>query len=355
MAEVSLDAITKVFDDTIAVENFSVHICDGEFITLLGPSGCGKTTTLRMIAGFIKPSNGKISIGNTLVSDPERAVFAPPERRNIGMVFQSYAIWPHMTIIDNVAYPLKIQKVPKSERYKQAEDVLRLVRLEGMGARYPSQLSGGQQQRVALARALIMRPQVMLLDEPLSNLDAKLREEMRFEIKELQVKTGVTIVYVTHDQAEAMAMSDRIVVMDQGKIHQIGNPDEIYRKPANQFVADFVGLINFIPCRVDSAAGGVFIEAGDNEVFHSVLIPEEIRTTAILAIRPENITLEKIRAHTAETISGVIERATYMGSLTDYLVTAGSNHIRVQVTGPCEFSHGDSVQLNINSSLVFSG
>ncbi|MCP4397173.1 MAG: ABC transporter ATP-binding protein [bacterium] len=355
MAEVALDSITKVFDDTIAVENFSVHICDGEFITLLGPSGCGKTTTLRMIAGFIKPSRGKISIGPTLVSDPEGAVFAPPEKRNIGMVFQSYAIWPHMTIIDNVAYPLKIQKVSKSERYKQAEDVLRLVRLDGMGARYPSQLSGGQQQRVALARALIMRPQVMLLDEPLSNLDAKLREEMRFEIKDLQVKTGVTIVYVTHDQAEAMAMSDRIVVMNQGKIHQIGNPDEIYRKPANQFVADFVGLINFIPCRVDSAAAGVFIEAGDNEVFHRVSLSEATGTTVILAIRPENISLEKIGDHSAGTLCGVIERATYMGSLTDYLVTAGSNHIRVQITGPCEFSHGDSVQLQIKSSLVFSG
>ncbi len=270
------------------------------------------------------------------------------------MVFQSYAIWPHMTIVDNVAYPLKIQKMSKSKRYKQAEDVLNLVRLEGMGARYPSQLSGGQQQRVALARALIMRPQVMLLDEPLSNLDAKLREEMRFEIKELQVKTGVTIVYVTHDQAEAMAMSDRIVVMNQGKIHQIGNPDEIYRKPADQFVADFVGLINFIPCRLDIAAGGVFIEAGDNEVFHSVSVPEETRTTATLAIRPENITLEKIRDQTSEIISGVIERATYMGSLTDYLVTANSNQIRVQVTGPCEFSHGDTVQLHFKSSLVFS-
>lgn len=355
MAEVAIESITKVFDETVAVENFSAHILDGEFVTLLGPSGCGKTTTLRMIAGFIQPTEGRISIGGQLMSDPGRSMFVPPEKRNIGMVFQSYAVWPHMTIIDNVAYPLKIQKVSKAERYKQVEEVLSLVRLEGMGKRYPSQLSGGQQQRVALARALIMRPQVMLLDEPLSNLDAKLREEMRFEIKELQIKTGVTIVYVTHDQAEAMAMSDRIVVMNRGKIHQIGNSEEIYRKPADQFVADFVGLINLIPCRADTAAGGVFIEEDSGEVFHNVLLPEETRTTAVLAFRPENIALEKTTVHTPGAINGVIERATYMGNLTDYLVKVGSNHIRVQLTGRREFHHGDSVELSIKSSTVFSG
>jgi len=356
MAEIDIQSITKIFDkSTVAVDNFSVCINDGEFLTLLGPSGCGKTTTLRMIAGFIEPSRGKISLGGQLMSDPQHAVFVPPEKRKIGMVFQSYAVWPHMTIIDNVAYPLKIKKIPKTERYTQAEETLELVRLQGMGKRYPNQLSGGQQQRVALARALIMRPQVLLLDEPLSNLDAKLREEMRFEIKELQMKTGVTIIYVTHDQAEAMAMSDRIVVMNRGKIHQTGTPEEIYRKPSDQFVADFVGLINFIPCRADSVAGGVFIQVNDEEVFHKSPLSSETSGTAILALRPENIQISSKVASNADSLCGIIERATYLGSITDYLVKVGTHAIRVQMSGFCELQTGDQVQLTIKNSSVFSG
>ena len=207
MAQVILKNLTKVFDKFTAVKDFSAKVEDGKFITLLGPSGCGKTTTLRMIAGFIEPTVGEIMIGKNIVYR-SKEFFVPPENRNIGMVFQSYAVWPHMNLLDNVSYPLKIKKISKKERYAEAEQTLELVELEGMGKRYPHQLSGGEQQRVALARALIVDPYVMLLDEPLSNLDAKLREQMRFEIKELQKKTKVTIIYVTHDQAEAMAMSD---------------------------------------------------------------------------------------------------------------------------------------------------
>jgi iron(III) transport system ATP-binding protein len=356
MAEVELHAITKIFEkNTVAVDNFSVSINDGEFLTLLGPSGCGKTTTLRMIAGFIEPSGGTISLGGQIMSDPQHGIFVPPEKRKIGMVFQSYAVWPHMHILDNVAYPLKIKNIPKTERYKHAEEVLELVRLEGLGRRYPSQLSGGQQQRVALARALIMRPQVMLLDEPLSNLDAKLREEMRFEIKELQVKTGVTIIYVTHDQAEAMAMSDRIVVMNEGRIHQIGTPEEIYRKPSDQFVADFVGLINFIPCQTDKGADGVVIRVNNEEIFYKSPLPSGSSKATVLAVRPENIHLEKKRCSEPGSLYGTIERATYLGNITDYLVNVGSHKIRVQRSGFADLGPDDQVKLTIEAASVFVG
>jgi len=221
MATVRLIGIRKEFGDVVAVDQFTVDIADGEFVSFLGPSGCGKTTTLRMIAGFDMPTSGDIFIGDALMSSVERNIFAAPEERNIGMVFQNYAVWPHMTVFDNIAYPLKIKKEKRNIRQNKVEQSLSLVGLEGFGERYPHQLSGGQQQRVALARALIMNPEVMLLDEPLSNLDAKLREEMRFEIKDLQKKTEVTIIYVTHDQAEAMVMSDRIVVMNAGYIQQV--------------------------------------------------------------------------------------------------------------------------------------
>ncbi|MBD3309370.1 polyamine ABC transporter ATP-binding protein, partial [candidate division KSB3 bacterium] len=324
------------------------------FITLLGPSGCGKTTTLRMIAGFIPPSSGKIFIGGKAVSDHAQAIFVPPEKRHIGMVFQSYAVWPHMNVIENVAYPLKIQKVPKAERHRQAENVLELVRLGGMGKRYPNQLSGGQQQRVALARALIMQPQVMLLDEPLSNLDAKLREEMRFEIQDLQKRTGVTIVYVTHDQAEAMAMSDRIVVMNQGKIHQIGTAQTIYQQPADQFVADFVGLINFIPCKKDREAGGVILAIDGHEILYETPLPENIQTKAVLAVRPENIMLETLAAPQSKMLTGTVERTTYLGNLTDYLIKIGSYAVRVQQSGGSRFHPGDEVQVQIATATVFS-
>jgi iron(III) transport system ATP-binding protein len=200
-----------------------------------------------------------------------------------------------------------------------------------------------------------MRPQVMLLDEPLSNLDAKLREEMRFEIKDLQVTTGVTIIYVTHDQAEAMAMSDRIVVMNQGKIHQIDTSEDIYRHPSDQFVADFVGLINLIPCRADSQRNGVFIPVNDHEIFHTTLLPTDLHTSAVLAVRPENITIEKVATSDSTTLCGDIERATYMGNMTDYLVKAGSHNIRVQMSGFSDFQVGNRVRLDIKTSSVFSG
>jgi len=340
MAGVVLENIKKNFDGFTAVNNFTLEIKDGEFVTLLGPSGCGKTTTLRMIAGFIEPTEGSVSIGERIVSNPAGHIFVPPEERNIGMVFQTYAVWPHMNILDNVAYPLKIRKIARRNRYKKAEQVLELVQLGGMGKRYPHQLSGGQQQRVALARALIMDPHVMLLDEPLSNLDAKLREQMRFEIKELQKRTGVTIIYVTHDQAEAMAMSDRIVVMNRGEIQQIGKTEEIYEKPANKFVADFIGLINFIPCRVSRDRRSLFIRgAGNVEIEYPV--PEELGDDVLLSVRPEDIDLQE---YSRKNLVGTVTRVTYFGNIVDYLIRAGDVPIRVQLKEK-EFTEGDRVSV----------
>ena len=250
MSTVSIKNVTKVYDDETVIDTFNAEIKDGEFITLLGPSGCGKTTLLRMIAGFRKPSTGSIAIDGKIVSND--TTFVPPERRGIGMVFQTYAVWPHMNVFDNVAYPLKIQKLKKEEIKKRVGAILEIVHLSQYEKRMPSQLSGGQQQRVALGRALVAEPKLLLLDEPLSNLDAKLRESMRFEIKDIQKKLGITVVYVTHDQVEAMTMSDRVFLINNGVVQQVGSPLEIYRSPVNQFVANFVGKANFLKGTADA-------------------------------------------------------------------------------------------------------
>jgi iron(III) transport system ATP-binding protein len=244
MSLVKLESVGKNYSTTgvssFAVDDFNLIIRDGEFVSFLGPSGCGKTTTLRMIAGLERNTHGKIFLGEDLVSDPQNKFFLPPEKRHIGMVFQSYAVWPHMNVFDNVAYPLKIQKKSKAEIEKRVFNMLEVVEMEGLEKRMPNQLSGGQQQRVALARGLVMEPKVLLLDEPLSNLDAKLREKMRKDIRDIQKKLKLTVVYVTHDQVEANTMSDKIVIMKSGKIIQVGTPSEIKSKPANDFVRDFI-------------------------------------------------------------------------------------------------------------------
>jgi iron(III) transport system ATP-binding protein len=241
MSNVVFKSVSKVFPGGVAaVDNFNIDIKNGEFVSFLGPSGCGKTTSLRMLAGLEKNTHGSITIDSEVVSAPQEQVFIPPEKRKVGMVFQSYAVWPHMNVFDNVAYPLKIAKRPKSEIKTRVEEMLSIVELNGLESRMPSQLSGGQQQRVALARGLVMQPRVLLLDEPLSNLDAKLREKMRKDIREIQQRLKLTVVYVTHDQIEANTMSDRMVIMRAGKVVQIGTPDEIRRSPADAFVADFI-------------------------------------------------------------------------------------------------------------------
>ncbi len=255
MAGIAIERVTKRFGGVTAVSDLSLQIADREFVTLLGPSGCGKTTLLRLIAGFMAPDDGVIRVGSTTLSTPTGVV--PPERRGMGMVFQNYAVWPHKTVYQNVSFGLEVRKVGKAETQSRVGRVLELVNLAGLERRYPSQLSGGQQQRVALARSLVVEPGILLLDEPLSNLDAKLRERMRWELKELQRRTGITFVYVTHDQSEAMALSDRIAVMHAGEIMQVGAPRAVYARPVNKVVADFMGLVNLISGRVRPRAAAM--------------------------------------------------------------------------------------------------
>src|SRR5882672_9273823 len=291
VAGIQIERVTKRFGDVTAVRDLSLEIRDREFVTLLGPSGCGKTTLLRLIAGFMTPNEGSIRVGARTLSTP--AAVVPPERRGMGMVFQNYAVWPHKTVYQNVAFGLEVRKVTKAEVRERVARVLELVTLAGLETRYPAQLSGGQQQRVALARSLIVEPSILLLDEPLSNLDAKLRERMRTELKELQRRTGITFVYVTHDQAEALALSDHVAVMSGGRLQQYGTPFEVYAHPANRMVADFMGLVNLVPGRIRDMKNGVAnveltpdLTVGIPNV-DSLAVGERVD----VAIRPENIRL----------------------------------------------------------------
>jgi putative spermidine/putrescine transport system ATP-binding protein len=300
MARLQLTGITKFYGDVRAADDVSLDVAHGEFLVLLGPSGCGKTTTLRIVAGFVEPSSGSVHLG-------ERDISAlPPWRRNAGLVFQSYALFPHMTVAENVAFGLEMRKIPKAEMAPKITEALRLVRLDHLGDRLPRQLSGGQQQRVALARALVFRPDVLLLDEPLSNLDAKLRQDVRVEIRELQRKLGLTTVMVTHDQEEALTMADRLVVMNEGRIRQIGSQQDLYERPAEKFVADFVGRSSFIDGRMEGS--GRFVVACEGSGVG----------TASLALRPERLALMTADAPAMDnSFSGAVEFISYLGSQVD--------------------------------------
>ena len=348
MAQVVLEGVRKDFGKTVAVRDFSVTVADGEFVTFLGPSGCGKTTTLRLIAGFIPPTAGRVIIGERVVSDAAQGIFVPPERRGVGMVFQSYAVWPHMTVFDNVAYPLKVKGLPKGETKDRVERVLAMVKMAELADRYPHQLSGGQQQRVALARALVMNPQVLLLDEPLSNLDAKLREEMRLELKDLQRQTGVTIIFVTHDQLEAMVLSDRIVVMKAGTIQQIGTPAEIYRRPANRFVADFIGVANFI--EVERRNKGV-VPLSAPDVLLPLSPPRELEGARLsLMVRPEEMRL----ARGTGQVRVRIRRKMFLGEVIEYIVSLGEQALRVRTAPDEDFAVGEEVYLTFTGGHFFA-
>ena len=349
MSEVVLKHVSKRFGETLAVCDFNAVTADGEFVSFLGPSGCGKTTTLRMVAGFLEPTEGEVFIGQRLVSSAEQHVAVPPEKRHIGMVFQSYAVWPHKNVFDNVAYPLRIQKKKKTEITEKVQHVLGLVKLSGMEDRFPHQLSGGQQQRVALGRALVMEPDVLLLDEPLSNLDAKLREEMRFEIKDLQSRIRVTIIYVTHDQAEAMAMSDRIFVMNAGRTLQVGSPKDIYENPADRFVADFIGLTNLLPCRV-AGSDRVVLEDGTRDSVVTCTLPTGVTGAALISIRPEHIEM----GAQSGGLRGKVNRAVYLGRVVDYRVRVGNLELRVEGQASLPFREGNPVSLRILQAMVFS-
>ncbi len=291
MVEIRLENVSKQFGKVTAVDNLNLEIKDGEFVALLGPSGCGKTTTLLMIAGIYKPTSGKIYFDNQVVND------IPPKDRNIGMVFQSYALYPHMSVFDNIAFPLKLQRRPKNEIKERVVEVAKILNIEELLDRKPSQLSGGQQQRVALARALVKEPQVFLMDEPLSNLDAKLRIQMRAELKRIQKELGITTIYVTHDQLEAMTMANRIAVLNRGKLQQYATPDELYRRPANLFVASFIGSvpINFLEGELVRIDGEVRVETEYLPIDLSSLMRDGVdglidsRGRVVLGIRPEHI------------------------------------------------------------------
>jgi ABC-type Fe3+/spermidine/putrescine transport system ATPase subunit len=312
-------------------------------MTLLGPSGCGKTTALRCITGHLTPDEGRVFIDGEDVTD------VPTHKRQLGMVFQNFALFPHMTVHENVEFPLMIRKQPKAERREMVMEALRLIRMEQYEEHYPRQLSGGQQQRVGLARALVYRPKVLLLDEPLSNLDAKLREEMRFEIKELQRRLVITAVYVTHDQAEALALSDRVAVMNEGRVEQVGTPDEIYDQPGSQFVANFIGLSDFIEGAIVSVEAEKAIVAADELRFAVPAAPKmRPHGRLLFFIRPNDIELfPPSHAGGENTFDGVVGKMTYLGDKIDYRIAVGGLELRVQTDGKVRFAEGESVRLQL--------
>ena len=327
MSYLSLKNINKIYPNGYhAVHNFNLDIEKGEFIVFVGPSGCGKSTTLRMIAGLEDISNGDFTING------KRANEWGPREREVAMVFQSYALLPHYNVFDNVAYGLKLRKLPKEEIHEKVINILKLVEMEGMESRMTNQLSGGQQQRVALARALVLEPGVLLFDEPLSNLDAKLRVTMRTEIRRIQQKVGITAIYVTHDQSEAMSISDQIIIMSKGKMEQIGSPREIYYHPASKFVADFIGEANFIPAKVE-AVDDVFGTA-DIDVFgEKITVKNHINVDAgedaFLVIRPENARLSD-----KGILKGTVSLSTFMGSYQYYRLRVGDLEIQLSDYNP---------------------
>jgi iron(III) transport system ATP-binding protein len=349
---VTLDKVSKVFADprqpdrsVTAVDAVSLEIREGELVTLLGPSGCGKTTALRMIAGFETPTQGRILL------DDQDVTHQPPHARNTAMVFQSYAIFPHLTVAQNVAFGLEMRGVPSDRIAARVREILELVELGGLEHRSPEQLSGGQQQRVALARAIITEPRVLLFDEPLSNLDAKLREQMRGEVRKLQKRLRITSVYVTHDQAEAMALSDRVVVMDAGRVQQVGLPLEIYARPANRFVADFIGRVNFLEARVrEVRAAGASLEMR-GRVMELPLGSATLRPGAVtVVLRPETIHLGRAAAP-GDAFQGIVRRAMYLGATAEYEVEWGGAMLLVVSGNPLEeglLSEGTPVAIDFS-------
>ena len=352
MAFIEIQQLFKRFKDVVAINRIQLEVEQGEMLTLLGPSGCGKTTTLRCIAGLEKPDEGDIVIdGKPMLSQG----FVPSSKRGIGMVFQNYAVWPHMKVFNNIVYGLKLQKLSRQVIQEKAQNVLALVGLEGLEDRYPAQLSGGQQQRVALARALVTNPKVLLLDEPLSNLDAKLREELRFEIKNLVRRMGITSVYVTHDQAEAMVISDRIAVMDSGNVVQIGKPEEIYEKPANTFVADFIGTTNFIAgeiVEVTKDSQTAVIRTEFNEEMHCRTSDVEATgpgTQVKASIRPEDVEVFVEPPDINQNLfKGTIAHRAFLGNFLYFFVKVNGTMIRVQVSHHLPQEEGDDLYLFLN-------
>ncbi len=353
MVTVRLENVVKRFGKVVAMDHVTLTINHGEFFSFLGPSGCGKTTTLRVIAGLEWSDEGRVYFDDQDVTD------LPPYKRNTGMVFQNYALWPHMTVYDNVAYGLKIRKLPKDEIRRRVKEVLELVRLTGLENRYPTQLSGGQQQRVALARALVIEPKVLLLDEPLSNLDAKLRIEMREEIKKIQRKLGITTIYVTHDQEEAMVISDRIAVLNQGKVMQVGTPQELYSRPKNLFVATFLGRYTiFKGVASEVGSDGVVIVKSGNLVIKGVPPAPDVKVRSgqgvVVIIRPHSFKLTPPKTP-YNVIEGVIDWLFYMGPHYEVRLKSSGIDFLLNVDPDADIKVGDrlTAYVRVDDTMVF--
>jgi ABC-type Fe3+/spermidine/putrescine transport system ATPase subunit len=349
MGVVRVERLTKRFGKVVAVDGVSFEIAEREFFSLLGPSGCGKTTTLRCVAGLETADAGTIEIAGRPVYRAAEPLDVPPNERNIGMVFQSYAVWPHMTVFENIAYPLRIRKVPQPRIAERVAHVLRILGMTGLEQRRPSQLSGGQQQRVALGRALALEPSVLLLDEPLSNLDAKLREQMRAELKLIQRESGLPILYVTHDQTEALAMSDRIAVMCVGRIHHLAPPEEIYRRPATAFVLDFIGSVTYLPCRIE-ARSGARVTLRWREATITVPSPPHVPRgpDVLLAARPESWRF----VGDGGGLPGTIVLRSFHGSGFEYHVRLGETEITVMTPNDIRLNEGETVRAVVSEGLL---
>ena len=353
MEIIRIEGIAKSYGSHQVHKDLSLSIVKGECFTLLGPSGCGKTVLLRLIAGFETPDAGRISIDNTVVSDPAAGIYIPPDSRGLGVVFQDYAVWPHMSVFENVAYPLKIAKRPKDEIRNRVMESIEMVGMTGLDRRLPSELSGGQQQRVALARALVANSSLMLLDEPLTNLDANLREEMRFEIKELQRKLNITVLYVTHDQEVALAISDRLAIMDDaGRIRQTGNPWEIFERPADPFIFNFMGIANFMPVR--RAGESYLVGSGEQRIPWEA--PQGDAAEWVAGFRPSDVQI----APQGPGLRGTIRRASFLGAMIDYLIEVDGAHLRTSietheaVAKGLMFKEDDSCSISFRDLLWFN-
>jgi len=343
--------LTKRYGDVAAVEGLNLQIKPGELVALLGPSGCGKTTTLRLMAGFLRPDAGEIWVGDRCLSSP--ATVVPPERRRMAMIFQSYALWPHMTVAQNVVYGLRLKKgMPKADRERRVKEILRVVQLAGFESRYPGELSGGQQQRVAVARALVVEPEILLLDEPLSNLDANLREEMRFEIRRLHEAFGITTLYVTHDQAEAMVISDRIGVIHKGGVVQLGTTEELFEQPRTRFVAEFIGKTNLVEGVAAEPGvvtrGDLRLRVASADMKPGVAVTVSIRPHQIGLTRAHDLTQPR-RGTGENLLQGAIQRVSYLGDEADYQVRVEGSDVILRVAGPPSprFQPGEAVTLAV--------